>query len=865
MSLPGSRPSLPTGLLVGFVVLLVSGACAPDRSVVPPVPPPPSARPDVVPIADPDSVRIHYVCENRFRIRNFNDLEIGVQWTVVGTTDSGTVSLRPRQTGSPFSEVFLDVPDSGTVRLFVGSVRIASAQNHGGACGTRRLSVRLEPGVVVTSAPLDTAYPVGTPVAYSFAPAPGYTHVLVAVDDSLVPLSGSLVMSDEHFVWAAADVAVDLPAASDPLVAELHSLLTAADPVAAYQQMLDDLGALFDAVGPEDAARRVRLAGLAAFDPLRDSAALVRLDDALALHEFRLGSSQYDASGGTGGPVIIADRLPTGAARETVAGGGCMSQRPREVSGSPEPTRVVFVNGIRTAESEAAAAAARLRCALSRSGQTDGSEVTTGYFYNRTWSVQQLEDIGNDFWCTAATVRWVGYWSLMTQAAYYAACTGSATAIAVRTDDYVEAVTEFIQIQSNSPRIIEDADSLSRTLDHYRRDDGAHVIMVAHSQGNMLVQQAAKQLRTQGRLAPQRDSLCLGAVALAAPMRTNWSIDQDLLAGLRVPGDVIGALQGSDRFPSIPTMLSDSLSAEVAALREQATHMANRHDRRGLYALVAQQEVLNGLRLHSLAESYLGQQATRDALVNDIVHLHRQCTVGRLELSPTTATLRVQSSTPLALSALNRNSIDMKLNRIPAWTVPPNLELSGNRHRIIAKSPGSGEITARVFDREAGAGVDVPWEPLVVTARQEAHASWVLDLADAPADYPAPDPGPPPAWDGTPSHCTGSRTFTAVEPVYHATLRWLYLMHCWFSASGSVQPPEAIRIARYHWRWFDTSGLERVSPTNRLTSYSPQDMPADEELAPFAGWGRLEVWALDADGVPIAKGMVCISNCGGAP
>ncbi len=868
MFLPRSSRIRVAGLLVGLIALLFAVGCRSDRSLMPP---PTAAAATAgphgssVPAANLDSVGIQYVCENRFRIRNRNAVGLAVQWAVVGTTDSGTVVLAARPPSAAFSETYLDVPDSGTVRLSVGSARIASAQNRGGACDGRRLTLFLEPGVIATPAGLDTTYAVGATVSYSFAPAPGHTHVLVSLDDNLVPASGRVVMSKHHLLWAAADVDVTLPPPGDPLVAELRGLLTAADPVAAYQQVLDDVWALTGAVGPDEASRRVKLAELVAYDPIRDSTALIRMDDALALHAFRLGSSEYDGSGASGGPILIASKQPAGAMRDAAPAAGCVPQRAAEVPGSPEPTRVVVVNGIRTTESETARALANIRCGLDKSGQTRGSRFTTDYFYNRTWSVQRSEDIRADFWCVAASIRWSGYWSLERQAAFYAACASRAAVIFVRTNDYVEAVTAYLQVQSNSPRVIEDSDSLARYLVGHRGVDGEHVVLVAHSQGNLLVQQAVRKLRDEGLIAPRNDSLCVGAVALAAPTSANWPIDKDLLSGVMVPGDVIDALPGPNRFAYVATPLSDSLAAAVARVRELATRATDPQDRRAMSTFADQMSMLNGFQLHSLAESYLGQQPALDAIVHDIVHIHRQCTLGRLALDPAAVTVRVQETVPLALSATNRNSSTMRLNRTVSWNVPFILALSNNQRRVTATSPGVSDITARVFDREGRASFTVPMETLVVAATQTRRTSWKLDESNAPADFPDPDLGAPPEWDGDPGHCVGYKTDVAADSARNATYTWVYYAHCWISATGTVQPPDVIRIARYRWRWFDPSGVERFSPINRLTTYTVQDMPADEPLIHFAGWGYLEVWGLNADGVSIAKGMFCLATCGGTP
>lgn len=863
-------------LCAAAAVLVVGVSCQSDRVGAPPaaaVNGQAKSHLDAVPAADPDSVRIHYLCENRFRIRNANDLAIAVQWVVLGTADSGTVVLPARTAGAPFSEIFLDVPDSGTVQVFFGGVRIATARNTGAACTTRQLTVRLDPGVVTTLGSLDSAYAIGTAVSYSFVAAPGYTHVLVALDDRLVPDTGTVVMGASHVLWAAADVDVTLPPPTDPLVVELRGLLSAADPVSTYQQILDDAGALFNAVGPEEAARRVKLAGLVAYDPIRDSSALIRVDNALALHAFTLGSSEYDGSGadgggGGGGGGLISNRMPVaggGASRDVAPGGPCSPQRSPEVPGSPEPTRVVFVNGIRTTLDESINASHSLRCALDAAGQLQNSRVIVDRFYNRTWTVQVRDAMRRDSWCILAGIRWSSYWSPLARIAAYSACAADAAVTSVRTQDYIEAFRAFAAIDAGAQAALEDADSLARYLNAARRVNGEHVIAIAHSEGNLLTQQAVKSLRDSGWFAPRTDSLCIGAVAVAAPTSANWPIAPDYLLGLQVPGDLLSLLTRRNRFPVVATPASDSAAAVVARIRNQIANSTDHSDRQALTALLNVVLWSQGVQLHSMTDSYLGEQPTREVITDDIARIHRQCTLGHLALAPAYTVLRVQANSPLDLSATNRNGATMRLNRDIAWGVPLTLALSRNAHRITAVSPGAGEISARVFDRQARAYVDVPMEALDVFPVQTLRTSWKFALASAPMDHAVPDPGPGPAWDGVPSHCIETRTLTEVDPVTGDTWAWEYLEHCWFEASGAVQPPDGIRIFKYWWRWYDITGAERDSHTDKPTVYSVPDMPADPESLPFPGWGRLEVWGLNADGTPIAKGMACIANCGGAP
>jgi hypothetical protein len=849
-------------------VLFVDWACQPDRAMVPQGPAAPAESPALASApsgAGADSVRIHYVCANRFRIRSHNDSALAVQWAVLNTADTGTVLLPPRAGTALYSETHLDVPDSGTVRLFVAGVRIASAGNRGRACDARLLLVRVEAGVVATGPTGDSAYAVGTAVPYAFSPAPGYEHLLVSLDDSLVPASGTVVMGRSHVLWAAADVDVALPPASDPLVMELRSLLTAADPVATYQQILDDVRVLFDDVGPDAADRQVRLAGLVAYDLIRDSAAIARVDSALALHEFVVGESEYDGNGGGGGGGLIADRAPGGAARDAAPGRACASQRAPEMAGSPEPTRVLYVNGILTTPGEAYRTANALRCAMLRTGQIATSRILVRIFYNRTWSRQLPEDARANVWCVAAGVRWATLWSPLARVLAFGRCTAAAATIAIRTTDYIEALRQYTDVLANAPVAEPDADSLARYMAGVREREGQHVIVVAHSQGNLLTQQALGVLSARDQYAPRRDSLCIAAVAVAAPTSSNWPLPPDLLTGVQTPGDLLSLLTHHNHFPTVTTPYSDSTEAMVAELQRRIASARDRQERLALTEQLAVVRMVRGERLHSMDRTYLGDQPTRDAITGAVIHLHRQCTIGGIFLNPPFATLRVQSALPLDVSATNRNGATMNLNRGIEWDVPFRLTLSRTERRVRATAPGTSELGARVFDQRATSMIEVPMEALTVTASQSAHSAWKLIETSAPPSFPAPDPGAPPAWDGLASTCTQDRTLAAFDSATRFTYTWSYSQHCWFSASGSVEPPTGIRIAYYWWRWFDADGAPRDAPTSRHTTYSPPDIAADDPLAPFSGWGRLEVWGFNPDSVPIAKGEVCISHCGTAP
>jgi hypothetical protein len=84
--------------------------------------------------ANLDSIRLTYICANRFRVRNYNDVEVAARWDVYRTSDSGRVTLPPRAGGSAYAEVFFETAVRGTTRLFVGSTLVQTKANGGAVC-----------------------------------------------------------------------------------------------------------------------------------------------------------------------------------------------------------------------------------------------------------------------------------------------------------------------------------------------------------------------------------------------------------------------------------------------------------------------------------------------------------------------------------------------------------------------------------------------------------------------------------------------------------------------------------------------------------------------------------------------------------
>jgi hypothetical protein len=83
---------------------------------------------------DPTLVKLTYLCDNRFRVRNGNARDVTVTYDVYGTDESGALGLDGRSYNAPYSEYVFKTEHSGTVRLFVGSQLVATKANGQAPC-----------------------------------------------------------------------------------------------------------------------------------------------------------------------------------------------------------------------------------------------------------------------------------------------------------------------------------------------------------------------------------------------------------------------------------------------------------------------------------------------------------------------------------------------------------------------------------------------------------------------------------------------------------------------------------------------------------------------------------------------------------
>ncbi|HEY7877879.1 MAG TPA: hypothetical protein VIC55_06625, partial [Gemmatimonadaceae bacterium] len=399
---------------------------------------------------------------------------------------------------------------------------------------SQRLIVQLGDGVNGTPLAGDSLWPNGATVRYAFTAAAGYENVLARLDGQPAPASGTVVTDREHILSVTADRRPTVAATAMPLYQTARALLTAGDPVAAFQSYLDDVGTYVDAHDPDTALRQLQDVEYLAFDPIRDSVSLTRLDAALAGHEFVIGAdSSASAVGTSPNRGVTHDRGTMHALDATSA------------LDSLERTMFLYVNGIWTPQfgpEGAAAAYVALRILVSRVPLLrNQSAFGVHYFYNRTRSAQRPTPQQQQTHCTTLFVARLalGYKGANAFGPFMADCMADPSYRRFSDADLIECVRQVLAIMANTDAAETDAIELAQRIQGHRTN-GNHVILVPHSQGNLMANQAIHHLRSvTNEYDPGRDSTCIGLVSLASPTSRRWELSEHLIAPIVVRGDVV--------------------------------------------------------------------------------------------------------------------------------------------------------------------------------------------------------------------------------------------------------------------------------------------------------------------------------------
>lgn len=502
---------------------------------------------------------------------------------------------------------------------------------------------------------------VGTPVSgsvgmgavdsvpYAFAVSPGYHNLSVRLDGRAVAESGTVRIDSIHVLEASADPIVTLPSAYQPLLALAQAVHTAGDKVAAYEAYLAAADSLGSAVGLEVATQILQKVEFLAFEPETQFATELELDEAFANRTF--GSSQIAETTAHEGFGVRANQ-------------GSSSHAP------PDSTVFVYVNGAYTS----------LLLTNRSLFITEGLIRTASFsypgawrskvYYNRTYSAQYDSSANRRIFCAKDYVLNSPLLGPNSMTQRFLTCRGIILSEGVYGNDYVEAARQVVNTMRDVSQVAEaDAIVLADTLETIV-EKGHKVVVVAHSQGNLMAQQAVRTLRERDPSWESGRSLCIGAVAMGAPLSDGWYVRDEELAGVSVRGDIILGIPelgigGWNTFPLSWNAWSDSLEADLADLG-------------GLqYVPVLRDPLISRIYLkwattvHHPTISYLGEPRSAAVIQTAITNVHdavaRRCGP-RPVIAPRGGSLREGETLQLRASLAVPARVGGPLAEPVAWT-----------------------------------------------------------------------------------------------------------------------------------------------------------------------------------------------------
>jgi hypothetical protein len=105
-------------------------------------------------------VDLVYVCGNKFLATNSTTAPITVTYRVVGTNETGSLTLPERPGGDPwFSEMELETVERGLVELYQDDDRVARRKNEGQACGAPAFSAAMVLGAASSAGQWSAPFP----------------------------------------------------------------------------------------------------------------------------------------------------------------------------------------------------------------------------------------------------------------------------------------------------------------------------------------------------------------------------------------------------------------------------------------------------------------------------------------------------------------------------------------------------------------------------------------------------------------------------------------------------------------------------------------------------------------------------------
>jgi hypothetical protein len=413
------------------------------------------------------------------------------------------------------------------------------------------LMVLADVGVTGAPAAGDTTFTQGTVVPYAFHGANDGRTLRVYLDGVVVPESGVVQMNGDHALFAALVVDLTLQPVDQDLYTAIRNVQTAADPVSAFQNLLDKVASASVEVGSDETDARMRRASAAAIDLNRDSAALRRIDEALGGHMFevKLGSAGR----------ALPSRVRISPSR-AAPGRPRSNSRLESSTQAADSTMFLYVNGVGNLYQDAAKTAAELAALLREDPRfADPGEIVVKFFYNRN-NFTQNGSAGDLVRCMSAlgdggveaTVKYTNCRRMNP-----AQTVGSLVA------DLGELAGLLASNAQPTGPVAQDIKDFADSIETYRLA-GRNVVIMPHSEGNVITQKSLQRLGDAGRFAANGTPTCVAVTPMASPATTYGPVPAKYIMPTQLDGDIVTlahvVMPGAQTFPPISNTVADSLA-----------------------------------------------------------------------------------------------------------------------------------------------------------------------------------------------------------------------------------------------------------------------------------------------------------------
>jgi hypothetical protein len=675
VTVPVRRRHLTLGALLTFAV----AGCSRD-----PVTPrldasadPPNLTGVILAQSAPRPIVLTYLCGNRFRLRTTFSTPTRLRYDVYRTTEVVEVVAPPTPWGTSYFEQFFETLNRGTVRILdsTGTVRETKA-NGGTSCAAPLThTVQILHEVVEPSA---TAYSVRTvahrdSVPYAFAPASPTDSVVVFLDDTPVPPAGVVPARANHVLVARSFPAARSSAALSEWRAALASFALAPDPATELPRLDAAADAMVGAYGAAASHVTRRVLAEVLYDPATPQV-FDRIDSVMANRMFDLELPPVPARA-----ALAADVVPV----------------------RTEPTAFVFVNGINTDFYGWLARRDQLANLIASAPLVARSVVRRSRYWNPTRrEFYRLQDSTRLAYCEERLHSLTPLASPRESRELVVFCArsgGSAqpdTAMRGVAWDIAGAAAAIWRLRTGRG-VGADARALADTLTDIRAT-GSHVLVVGHSEGGLIAQEALVDLGRRGTLAGPPDSTGIAVVTLGAPTTAFFTAPFDPRRGhhLSVRGDGVADIGATIGLPNSGSRVDTPRS--VAAQRELGSlPPANG----GLAAQVQSRRY--GLRfqhLHEL-EAYIAEseRPMPDSITAGAERVLRELVLGSVGIpSGGTIQLPIGASVDVAglFSVRNLNDWPLSGRRVTYSTAAPAIATVTGTSLLTGVAPGTTTLVA---------------------------------------------------------------------------------------------------------------------------------------------------------------------------